>query len=282
MIWMKMRHFLVRLLAKKAKVGFSGTQAVLSKGRVKAVGKIQERLDAVDRMSRAELLSYLRKKKQVRQLVERQNLPLEKIHTEILKNVAKNQIARIRQRIAYSSPFFYREMDPGDYARMEMVTERLVREGIKCETIESVSKKKGKLVVKTRNVGRPMAMLRLKQITSEENYKKIAECMGKVHKAGVEHGHPHLGNLVLDKKGRVVIIDFRKAKVVETDWKNPKAIISVFQKDYNVLCDNLGFASSKEPRTFFGTLVSQYPIKPETKKELLELIEDQIIKTRWN
>ena len=111
---------------------------------------------------------------------------------------------------------------------------------------------------------------------------KAARALGRTHAAGVQHMHPHFGNIVV-KGNKVGLIDFKRAKIVEVPWTHPSTIYNAFEFDLFWIHrvfekysreQNRPFFQAQKKR-FFEIMVKNYPCKPEVKKALLEIIFKQ-------
>lgn len=101
-----------------------------------------------------------------------------------------------------------------------------------------------------------------------------ADMLGTVHRLGVSHGHPHIGNIILvgERGSDVGLIDYDRAKRVDVDWADPMSVTSAFKEDYQHLnaflfsgrgeLDTPHYQlTPRDARPFYERLVGHYPLK---------------------
>jgi hypothetical protein len=128
----------------------------------------------------------------------------------------------------------------------------------------------------------------------------IANLLGRMHKTpvtmskedgrnfnAITHGHPHAGNIVLLKGGAFGIIDFKFVTAKNVDWNDAGDIALTFAGDYYKLWEAFTSINSeaiieKKPelmmadvdiRRTYEKMIKHYPTTPETRKQLMEILE---------
>lgn len=106
--------------------------------------------------------------------------------------------------------------------------------------------------------------------------EQISQIMSGLHNLNIEHWHPLVRNFVVDKFGKVRLIDFKYAKEKQIDWNDAESIWNAFRSDYEKLTYSLLYfdLSYEEMFNFFKSLLQRYKkIKKETiKVGVLKLI----------
>ena len=80
---------------------------------------------------------------------------------------------------------------------------------------------------------------------------------------------------VVDKFGKVRLIDFKSAARKQVNWENQNSILENFNKDYKTLKDSFRIILNiKGPmlENLFNTLVSKYPCSEQVKTAILDQI----------
>lgn len=72
--------------------------------------------------------------------------------------------------------------------------------------------------------------------------------LSRMHAAGVSHGHLHLGNWVVDPKGRVKLIDLSRARVYSAPPRSKREFLSRFGKD--IWDASIAWALLKAPENY--------------------------------
>jgi hypothetical protein len=102
--------------------------------------------------------------------------------------------------------------------------------------------------------------------------KSVIEILSQTHNLGVAHNHPHFGNFVMDKEGKVTLIDFEKAFLNKTVFsQSAERIYYFFKRDYQSLymaLRNQLRLSKVETYDVFKKLISSYAIE-DAKKEII-------------
>lgn len=140
---------------------------------------------------------------------------------------------------------------------------------------------KGRLYVKS--AGRSLEDINIvSDLTAadrKEIASQIADKIGQIHRAGVEHQGIQPQNILWDAgRGAASLIDFEHAKKPQLDWQaEPRELISKFWLDFYYFCGlvrKLGLAAGRESYLpLFRKIVSNYPVPEPKKQELLDELE---------
>jgi len=153
--------------------------------------------------------------------------------------------------------------------------------GINAETLISYTVgKKGDMVFLSAGKRISTHLFRMWRVESQEKIlRDMLDMIGKLHNLGVVHRHPHLGNLLMAEDGKLVLIDFKKARKVNMVWNNAEFVFNVFREDYFYLIRNLrdlGF-TDLIAENFLFTLINRYESNSITKQRI-KILLGQLVK----
>lgn len=253
------------------------TVAILPEGKGKALLTLQQKFFNIGKIPKNDLINFLKKKRFALETARAHGTRLEQMSRAQQEQLALDCLLRTQHRIASNSKFFYREVSPERLKELKGIIRQLEAKGILCEIIVSVSKKGNRRIVKVKNIGKSILQVKI----TKNLLEKVAELIGKMHAAGIEHLHPHQGNIVVSRKGRLGLIDLSLASKRKVDWKSSQSIYLAFKEDYSTLNRAFGafLRSSQETKNFFEKIVSKYPASKKVKAAVFDSI-DNFVKHR--
>ncbi|MDP2974197.1 MAG: hypothetical protein Q8N60_04040, partial [Candidatus Diapherotrites archaeon] len=133
------------------------------------------------------------------------------IGTELPEWLSSNEKRGVLRQLAHKAPFFVKKFTP----RQRIIAEKLEAAGIKTEKPILILKN-GRVVFE--KVGHSLDSEQGKALFRRnlwENIKTLEEIVGKMHSLGITHNHLHEGNITIDEKGAIRIIDLGKATIVD-------------------------------------------------------------------
>jgi len=127
------------------------------------------------------------------------------------------------------------------------------------------------------NSGKELNAFRFKLKSEKEQeqiLRQLLDIISRMHNLGIAHDHPHLGNIVIDEKGKVTLVDFKHAKKEKIKWQRSNEILYFFKNDYLNLVRSafeLGLTDINV-RHFFEPLINNYPCSAQTKSILKRVV----------
>ncbi|MFA4855855.1 MAG: hypothetical protein WC634_04710 [archaeon] len=255
----------------------SKSMALLQSAENAELRRLDRRMRFVQAMNTQAIVNLLRKKRFALDVERRIGIRLEDLPRNNLLDLAQACTLRVQHRIASRSRFFYRLLSRKQLEDLRKLIGILQKKRVLCEKVTKVEKAGGRLRVETKNIGKSVLLARM----NATMLSGIAELMGKIHSAGIEHSHPHRGNIVVDRRGRIGIIDLIEAETKQVEWESAQSIFLSFKRDYNVLwrAFRIYFSAPEEARAFFSRIISRYPASKELRRQVIEAVENFVMLT---
>lgn len=181
----------------------------------------------------ADIGSVAKKQKQVLKRRARGTKAFVKSGTKLKRGASPSDKGLALKRIGYSSPYFIKTLSP----RAKRIISVLEKSGVRTEKpIEDL--KNGTSLFESSGFGIWSTRgFNIFKRAPKRHLERIIDAFVKMHLAGVVHGHPHSGNIVITKKGHIVIIDLGWARISSKErvakGKNAEGIArDVFQLSY--------------------------------------------------
>jgi len=156
--------------------------------------------------------------------------------TEIPKELNANERLKHRGKLAEQAPFFTKQHTP----RQKAIAEKLRTAGIGTEEF-ILSHKNGRAVFgKAGHALSTEEGARLFRRHFWDNTEKLEKMVAKMRSLGISHNHLHPGNITIDEKGNLRIIDLGKATMIALEKTKRLGKDWAFKKFYNDLRDASG------------------------------------------
>lgn len=162
---------------------------------------------------------------------------------------AAEMIHRNLRDAAHQSNFFMKTVSK----RTRRIRERLKAAGVRVEEPMEIDLKNGKeLFARGENMPLLLSHYGIGRSPLHDCRYAIAQIIRmivRMHAAGIVHGHPHINNFVVDKKGRVTMIDLGMARYYARQPRNAKEFI----RRYAIDLQRVGFAMAQLMHEVPGT-----------------------------
>ncbi|QQR92916.1 MAG: phosphotransferase [Candidatus Iainarchaeum archaeon] len=170
---------------------------------------------------------------EARREFDRKGRPVEAI-------AATEKIFQNLRAMAHMSDYFMKTVPP----RTRLIRERLKKAGIRVEEPMMDLKDGKELFARGENAPLLISQYGIGHSPLRDCRRAIAQMIRmitRMHAAGVVHGHPHINNFMVDKKGRLTMIDLGMAKYYARQPRN----IQEFKKRYGDDFVRAGFAMAQ-------------------------------------